>query len=85
MSYRIICPGCGWIGKISNLLSGACPICDYKNDKDLSNNRLLSVKEMLDCKYRYDNVRLDLFLKSLLSIPYEFVELYCSIKNDQED
>ena len=82
MSYRIICPSCGWIGKGGNLLSGKCPICNYINT---NNSRLLSVKEMLDCKDSYHNVRMDLFLRSLLSIPYEFVELYCSIKKDQED
>lgn len=72
----IICPGCGWIGKKEDLKlfaeSGICPICNYENG--LEPFRLLTIQEILADDTEYNDVRLDLFLRTLfvnLGINYD--------------
>ena len=63
----IICPGCGWVGTIETLQDGGCcPECNYENG--VEPNRLLTLSEMMeDSTMEYVDVRMDLFLKSLLT------------------
>lgn len=64
MDKTIICPGCGWTGTTEMLGHwGDCPECDYENR--LEPNRLLTLSEMVENNGRYNEVRMDLFLKSL--------------------
>ena len=62
----IICPGCGWYGKRRALKKGACPKCEYENG--VEPYRLLTLKEIQESSTLYNDVRLDLFLKSLLTL-----------------
>lgn len=67
----IVCPGCGWTGDIEGLSDGACPNCRYENN--LPPLRLLTIKEMLEDEEsgEYNDVRMDLFLASLLRALYD--------------
>lgn len=64
MDKTIICPGCGWTGT-NELLNqeGGCPDCSYENG--LPPYRLFTLSEMLEGDAIYDEVMMDLFLKSL--------------------
>lgn len=62
-SDTIICPGCGWTGNRKDLgKNGECPNCSYES----SFSRLLTIKEMLKTKLEYNDVRMDLFLRSFI-------------------
>jgi len=64
MDKTIICPGCGWTGTVETLDQDGCPDCGYENN--LEPYRLLTLSEMLNDEGEYDDIRMDLFLKSLL-------------------
>ena len=58
-----ICPGCGWRGAVKPKL--ACPHCGWENNAPPW--RLLTLRELLcDSEGPYGDVRMDLFLKSVL-------------------
>lgn len=65
----IICPGCGWTGAIKELGKeySQCPKCQYENGSEPY--RLLTIKEMLkNTEPEYNDVRMDLFLKSVIKM-----------------
>lgn len=64
----IVCPGCGWYGEKDELSKyGQCPYCGYENSQEPF--RLLTLAEIShDNNAKYANVRLNLFLKSVLSV-----------------
>lgn len=63
----VICPGCGWTGTVGKLNLGACPKCGYENGAPPY--RLLTLDEMLRITdIEYIDVRMDLFLVSLLNL-----------------
>lgn len=64
---RTICPGCGTENPASDISSGfSCSVCDYD-----ANGGLPTLREMVDGQTirsdtAWDDVRLDLFLRTLL-------------------
>ena len=73
LDKTIICPGCGWTGFEKDLesvgdLSLVCPSCGYENNAWGSNYKLYTLTEMMEHDCEYNDVRMDLFLASLIKV-----------------